>query len=197
MSKLSFAKDSSPTEILISDLELKGLLYYLNVGTSREQRRVIGILEQMLLLSGVEQHPTNRQSKGQLKSDVVNLANTLNQQLARYRFTPRVHYSGARNLAIAWDRDWRKQYRALITPAQLYETQAIDYILGLVRSRRIHLLRRCTQCREWLFARSRNQKFCSFKCQQKDYTQSESWKSHRREYMREYYKANYAKHTNK
>jgi hypothetical protein len=51
-------------------------------------------------------------------------------------------------------------------------------------------LRRCSQCQKWLFARFRHQTFCSTKCQQKNYTQSDAWKAHRRAYMRRYYQKN-------
>ena len=65
---------------------------------------------------------------------------------------------------------------------------AVEVILDIAKVGYLGRLRRCLQCRKWLYARFRHQNFCSVKCQQKQYTGSEEWKAHRRAYMREYYR---------
>ncbi len=69
---------------------------------------------------------------------------------------------------------------------ELSEAQVIQSIFNLASAGYLNRLRQCGQCEKWLYASKISQKFCSFKCQQKKYTQSPEWKEHRRRYMRQY-----------
>ena len=66
-------------------------------------------------------------------------------------------------------------------------SEALEVILRLTQIGYLDRLRHCAYCNTWLYAKFRHQTFCSVTCQQKKYTQTDQWRAHRREYMREYY----------
>ncbi len=52
-------------------------------------------------------------------------------------------------------------------------------------------VRKCPWCGKWFFARFQHQCFCQTKCQQEHFRDSDAWKEHRREWMRDYYRKTY------
>lgn len=114
---------------------------------------------------------------------------SLNRELARYRFLPYVWPQPAGQWVVVWRIQSRAPRKHKVHPGviQLDDGSALQTILDLARARYLNRLRRCAHCRRWLYAKFRHQNFCSTKCQQRHYTQSEEWKAHRREYMRRYY----------
>ena len=113
----------------------------------------------------------------------------LNRELSRYRFLPFAspHWGGRWLLIWQIQPQERKKVRFHRGVMELNDGSALQMILDLARAGYLTRLRRCSHCRRWLYAKFRHQNFCSTKCQQKHYTQSEEWKAHRREYMRHYY----------
>jgi hypothetical protein len=76
----------------------------------------------------------------------------------------------------------------LVLAADSVEGEAVLSVLRLSQKGILDRVRKCPCCGRWFFARFRHQHFCETKCQQKQYRTSESWKAHRREWAREYYR---------
>lgn len=70
--------------------------------------------------------------------------------------------------------------------AALDELNAVLTVLTLANCGGIDRIRQCDQCGRWLYARRIQQRFCSQSCQQRNYKDSETWKTDRRDYMRRY-----------
>lgn len=207
-------RKSSVGTALVPDAALAGLVRYLNEAErEREGKRIIQILQEMLELENIEPpvwsesidgpmmvikggkavpNPLLRKAapeKYKLQLEIEKRKSVLNRELARYRFLPFAspHWEG--RWLLIWqiqlrERKKRKPHRGVM---ELDDGTALQMILDLARAGYLNRLRRCSHCRRWLYAKFRHQNFCSTKCQQKHYTQSEEWKAHRREYMRRYY----------
>jgi hypothetical protein len=66
------------------------------------------------------------------------------------------------------------------------DPDAVSYVLDLAPKGYVQRVRQCSECEKWFYARVKDQRFCSQRCQQKFHTTSEKGKARRREYMREY-----------
>jgi hypothetical protein len=111
----------------------------------------------------------------------------LNRELAEYKFQAQMlpMWIGPPNFwHTVWGLESRREERR--GGQGLSEAQVIQTIFNLASAGYLNRLRQCGHCQKWLYASKISQKFCSFKCQQKQYTQSEAWKEHRRRYMRQY-----------
>ena len=66
----------------------------------------------------------------------------------------------------------------------------LDALLAIVRLAQFGYLSRLKKCPcgKWFYDRMKFQQFCSAKCRQKMFSQSEKFRKHRREYMRRYYR---------
>lgn len=200
LAKTHIASGLPPSETLVSDL-----IEFLNKAKSRSGKRIVRILEMMLeiemmtrpiapeepMIAAGEWKKTDP-NKFQLHLEIEKRSELLKKELSRYRFTPRarVVMGGGGKVPSEWfvwsrgaDSE-REEGLRMIAP------EALELILKLTQVGDLTCLRRCAQCQEWLFAGFRHQTFCSTKCQQKNYTQSDTWKAHRRAYMRRYYKQN-------
>lgn len=207
-------RKSSVGTALVPDAALAGLVQYLNEAKpERKGKRIVQILQEMLELEKLEPpvwseridgpmmvmkggkavpNPLLRKvapEKYKLQLEIEKRKSVLNRELARYRFLPFVspHWGG--RWLLIWQIQSRvpkkvKLHRGVM---ELHDGTALQMILDLARAGYLNRLRRCSACRRWLYAKFRHQNFCSTKCQQKHYTQSEEWKAHRREYMRRYY----------
>ena len=193
-----------PTTTLLSDL-----IEFLNqTGTSRG-KRIVMILEKMLELEEmtkpikpeepmftlVEWERTDPK-KYQVHWEIDKRRVILEKELSKYRFTPHagVWMGGGGKSPSQWVVWWKGNLRSEVErDLRMRASEALELILKLTQVGDLSRLRRCTQCKEWLFARFRHQAFCSTKCQQKNYTQSEAWKAHRAAYMRNYYKRNFSR----
>jgi hypothetical protein len=195
--------------VLVSESELSELLRYLNEAKTPAQKRILSILEQMLALAKIEPPIFSENIEGPLmignrpnpifekiapekyylQMEIERRTTALNTQLAQYRFTPFVLTGfGEDALKVIWHRDWRSEIEPGKAPDKLIEGQNLELLLNLARSKNLNRLRRCENCKSWLYARFSHQNFCSVKCQQKHNTRSEEFKEHRRNYMRGYYK---------
>src|SRR6185369_11583514 len=97
---LKFTKGSVSTGVIVSEMELKNLLQYLNEAEKSEQKKVLAILQQMLDLANIEPEKYRRPEIERRKA-------VLNIELSRYRFTPFVLTDSASNrLSVIWHRDW-------------------------------------------------------------------------------------------
>jgi hypothetical protein len=110
----------------------------------------------------------------------------LQRDLSKSRFTPHaaVAMGGGGQRPSQWAVWWQGDLDAGQEGLRLRPSEVLELILKLTQVGDLTRLRRCAQCQKWLFARFRHQTFCSTKCQQKNYTQSDAWKAHRRAYMR-------------
>jgi hypothetical protein len=66
------------------------------------------------------------------------------------------------------------------------ECNAAITLVGLVQRGRLHLVRECSQCRKWFYAKRLRQRFCLTRCLQKAYRSTDRFREHRRQYMRKY-----------
>jgi hypothetical protein len=112
----------------------------------------------------------------------------LNRELARHRFSLQVWQGNE----VRWILSWRAASSRREKPVRpgairLDDGGALQMILDLARAGYLKRLRPCVHCGKWVFAKVKHQNFCSKKCQQKHFTQSEEWRAHRRKYMRGYY----------
>ena len=118
----------------------------------------------------------------------------LQRELSKYQFAPHAEVAmggggqSPSQWAVWWKRDSDSQWKEHLRMAP---GEALELILKLTEIGDLTRLRRCAECQKWLFARFRHQTFCSTKCQQRNYTQSDGWKVHRRAYMRRYYQRNF------
>jgi hypothetical protein len=91
-----------------------------------------------------------------------------------------------------WVLDWhypRDYPRGRLAPGQFNDflpSNALTGVVILAQQGTLNRLRECLRCGNWLYARFRDQKVCSTKCQQAYYWSSSEWKAHRRVWMRDY-----------
>ena len=189
-----------PSLSLISDL-----IEFLNKTATRSGKKIVTILEMMLELEEMTnpikpEEPMGAAAEWKRKDpekyklhwEIATRGALLERELSHYRFTPRaavVMGGGGKGPSVWWwngDDSAREQRLGVTAP------EALEFILKLTRVGDLTRLRRCKQCQKWLFAKFRHQRFCSTDCQQKNYTQSDAWKAHRRAYMRGYYRKNFS-----
>jgi hypothetical protein len=192
-----------PSTTLLSDL-----IKFLNQTRTLRGKNIVIILEKMLeleemtkpinpeepMIVAVEWERTDPK-KYQVHWEIEIRRALLERELSKYRFTPHAEVmagsggQGPSEWAVWWKGDlgsrWEKHLR-------MRPSEALELILKLTQVGDLTRLRRCSHCQKWLFARFRHQTFCSTKCQQKNYTQSDAWKAHRRVYMRRYYQKNFS-----
>jgi hypothetical protein len=150
---------------------LSQLVCYLNNAKTPRDKKIVGILEQLLTLEEIEPDKMDRP------------LNALNRDLRRYVFRARVSpwldadFKHATRWVVHWcsGRPGRKDVATF---------GALDMIFDLARAGHLKRLRRCDHCGNWLYASSRHQVYCSAKCQQRNYRETPAFKAHRREYMR-------------
>lgn len=156
-----------PNELLF------GLVSYLNSAKAPRARKIVHTLEQLLALEEIGPDKMDRR------------LNDLNRELRTYRFRLQ--------LAPWYDKNWHATrwflywYSGRPGRKPIASFGPLDMIFELARGGHLSRLRRCSRCRNWLYAGSKHQIFCSTKCQQKNYTTTEAFKAHRREYMRRRY----------
>lgn len=189
-----------PSVTLVSDL-----IEFLNKAKTRPGKKIVTILEMMLeieemtrpiapeepMILAVEWERTDPE-KYKLHWEIEKRKALLERELSRYRFTPRAEVvmgGGGKGLSV-WDASWKGDDSGREERLRMTAPEALELILKLTQVGDLTRLRHCGQCQKWLFARFRHQTFCSTQCQQKNYTQSDAWKAHRRAYMRRYYQKN-------
>ena len=64
-------------------------------------------------------------------------------------------------------------------------SKAIRCLVRLAEQGFMDRMRTCLNCKKWLYARYRHQRFCSAKCQESHYKNSDSWRAYRRVWMRD------------
>jgi hypothetical protein len=187
---------------------LRDLIRFLNQARTSRGKKVVMILEKMLeievmtrpinpeepMIAAVEWQRTDPK-KYKLHWEIEQRRALLQKELSHYRFTPRAEVvsGGGGKSPSVWAAWWRGDDSRGEERLRMTAPEALELILKLTQIGDLTRLRRCVQCENWLFARFRHQIFCSTKCQQKNYTQSDAWKAHRRAYMRRYYKKNFSR----
>jgi hypothetical protein len=191
-----------PSVTLLSDL-----VKFLNEAKSSRGKRIVTILEQMLeleemtkpikpeepMIVSVEWKRTDPE-KYRVHWEIEKRRAILQRELSKYQFIPHAVVAeggggqGPSQWAVWWKGDSDSKWKE---PLRMAPGEALELILKLTQLGDLSRLRRCSECQKWLFARFRHQTFCSTKCQQKNYTQSDGWKAHRRAYMRRYYQKNF------
>jgi hypothetical protein len=192
-----------PSVTLLSDL-----IDFLNKSRIRSGKKIVTILEMMLEMEEMTRPIPQEQSmfaamergktdpiKYAVHCEIQKRKALLERELSRYRFTPRaeVVMGGGGKGPSMWVALWRGDRSRREKRLRMIAPEALELILKLTQIGDLTRLRRCGQCQKWLFARFRHQTFCSTACQQKNYTQSDTWKAHRRAYMRRYYQKNYSR----
>ena len=192
-----------PSVTLVSDL-----IEFLNKAKTRPGKKIVTILEMMLeieemtrpiapeepMIAAVEWEKTDP-NKYKLHWEIEKRRALLERELSHYRFTPRAEVvmgGGGKGLSV-WAAWWKGDNSRREERLRMTAPEAIELILKLTQVGDLTRLRRCGQCQKWLFARFRHQTFCSTQCQQRNYTQSDAWKAHRRAYMRRYYQKNFSR----
>jgi hypothetical protein len=191
-----------PSVTLISDL-----IEFLNKTATRPGKKIVMILERMLeieemtrpimpeepMIVAVEWEKTDP-NKYKLHWEIEKRRALLERELSRYRFTPRaeVAMGGGGKGPSVWAAWWKGNDSRREEGLRFVAPEALELILKLTQTGDLTRLRQCNQCQKWLFARFRHQTFCSTQCQQRNYTQSDTWKAHRRAYMRRYYQKNFS-----
>jgi len=193
LERVSIAGGLLPSVTLLRDL-----MKFLNETRTKEGRKIQLILEQMLEIEAMTRPiegiigamSLKRTDPGRFETESKILAKTylLNRELAKFRFIPRAEVavggSGGASEWVAW---WRGESRRWEKHLRMIPSEALELILKLTQIGYLTRLRRCARCHKWLYARFRHQAFCSTKCQQKQYTDTEEFKAKRRVYMRRYY----------
>jgi len=186
---------------------LNDLIKFLNQTGTSQGKKIVMILEKMLeleqitrpikpeepMIAALEWKRTDPQ-KYQLHCEIYEREQILKKELSKYRFRPRaaVVMGGGGKGPSQWSVWWRGDSDGTSEEhVGMRVTEALEMILRLTQIGELTRLRRCNECQKWLFARFRHQAFCSTKCQQRNYTQSDAWKAHRRAYMRGYYQRNF------
>jgi hypothetical protein len=200
LEKSSIGQGLAPSLTLIDDL-----VRFLNKAKTRRGKRIAAILERMLDLE-----KTTKPLKGpilaalslqrdapkqyRLQWEIRKRIALLNRELAKYRFTPSAAiFAGGGGGASQWVAYWRRDSREKLEDGlKMMASEALELILRLTQAGDLTRLRHCAHCQKWLYAKFRHQNFCSAKCQQKHYTQSDEWKAHRRAYMRRYYQKHFS-----
>jgi hypothetical protein len=186
---------------------LNDLVKFLNQAMTSRGKRIVTILEQMLeledltnsikpeepMIAAVEWERTDPK-KYRVHWEIEKRGAMLQRELSKYQFIPHAEVAmggggqGPSQWAVWWKGDSDSKWKE---PLRMAPGEALELILKLTHIGDLTRLRRCTECQKWLFARFRHQTFCSTKCQQRNYTQSDAWKAHRRAYMRRYYQKNF------
>jgi hypothetical protein len=158
---------------------LSQLVSYLNHAKAPKDKKIVRVLEQLLALEEIGADKMDRP------------LNELNRNLSRYLFRPLVspRYDATWH-PTQWVVHWYSGRPGRQLPIAKFGP--LDMIFDLARAGQLSRLRRCSRCRNWLYAKFRHQLFCSLKCQQKRYTETEAFKAHRRQYMRGRYQQLFA-----
>jgi hypothetical protein len=184
---------------------LSDLTRFLNQTETQRGKQVVRIVEQMLELETLTEpidgmlwvtdslEKTDPRKYEQLWSIQVKTL-FLNRELAKFRFRPRAEVGlGGNGRASQWVTWWGRDSRERPeSHLRLSPSEAVELILKLTDIGELTRLRHCSHCTQWLYAKFRHQTFCSMKCQQKHYTQTDEWKARRRAYMRNYYRKNFS-----
>jgi hypothetical protein len=177
---------------------------FLNATKTRSGKRIVQILEQMLQLEVMTAPITGvvwalaslkrtDPDKFKLRWEIVKKTALLERELARYRFIPRaeVIVGGGGSGPSEWNALWRWSNSTYEKHLRMSPGEALQMILKLTQIGYLTRVRRCARCQKWLYARFRHQIFCSVTCQQKNYTQTERFRDHRRRYMRKRYQEHF------
>ncbi len=209
--KLKFGKGNVSNAVDVGRWEIIQMLDVINDKASPERDRLLWIVNEMKELAtaptftekingpvmvGSSLNPELAKvapEKYARATELLIRANVLNEELARYRFTPVIQGFGPAPFTVAWHRDWRSEIDK--RPDRFMEGQYLELILNIAKAGQLGRLRGCAQCEKWMFAMRSGQQFCSLKCQQKKYTQTDSFKANRRQYMRKRYQEDHAKPT--
>lgn len=150
--------------------------------SSKDKSRVVALLstsEQMIQLTGGRRsHLLNDQDDARYER----LIRRLNRMLGRYVSRPIFVFEDEKG-------EWAIDRVSGEQRSSRRERHAIQVIEELASIGRLNSIRRCGWCKRWILARVERQTFCNGgTCRQKAYESSDTFKSHRREYMRRYYR---------
>jgi hypothetical protein len=200
--RVNIAGGLVPSATLLDDL-----IKFLNETRTERGKVIVGILEQMLEIEemakpiegivwpAMELKRTDP-AKFDLLCKIDDKVAQLRRGLGKFKFVPRAEVAtGGHGVASEWATWWSRADSHEETEARLRirPSEALEIILRLTQISCLTRLRHCANCGKWLYAKFRHQSFCSVACQQKSYTQSDQWKAHRREYMRNYYQRTYTR----
>jgi hypothetical protein len=199
LERVNIAGGLPPSITLLDDL-----IRFLNGTKTARGKRIVIILEMMLRIEEMTKPidgstlaawslKRTAPNKFQMLCEVGEQTALLNRELRKYQFSPRAEVvTGGSGGAVEWAAYWRRDPREKQEKRlRMIASEALEVILKLTQIGYLNRVRHCAQCQKWLYAKFRHQTFCSVTCQQKNYTQTDQWKAHRRQYMREYYRKTY------
>ncbi len=199
LARTDIAGGLPPSATLLGDL-----ISFLNETRSARGKRIVAILEMMLeleemtnpippeepMIAAWEWKRTDPK-KFKIHLEIEKKRAKLQWELSKYHFTPHAEVGiggGSKHPSewvIWWKSDSGPKYEKHL---RLVASEALELILKLTQIGDLTRLRRCRQCQKWLYARFQHQTFCSTKCQQKNYTDTDEWRKHRSDYMRSRYR---------
>jgi hypothetical protein len=109
-----------------------------------------------------------------------NLVAQINRKLVRYRWSPEME-NRLQEPALSLTFSYHTK-----TLEEQHENWCVRWIAELVRQRGILRVRRCAECRRWLWAVRDHQKHCSENCRKQHASRSPIFKEKRRLYMAKY-----------
>jgi hypothetical protein len=201
LAKVSISGALPPSVSLIEDL-----VKFLNEARRPQGKRIVLIVEQMLEIDAMTRSmegivwpelslKKSNPEKFKRQWEVEMKTALLRKELSRYRFIPCAEVGvGGNGGASEWFAWWRgESHQRQEKHLRMIASEALELVLKLTQIGQLTRLRHCVHCQKWLYAKFRHQTFCSMKCQQKHYTQTDEWRAKRRQYMRKYYRANFGR----
>ena len=177
----------------------KGLLRALNdeLGPSvRGKRKIVDPRALLLLVKRFQQLDDALTHAGAVKGvngstyetpEVLKCYRAINRFMRRYQATPGIlpHSMMGDNDSRGWEFAWA---RIGVQHQPYIEVGLVQQIERIAASGRINSLKRCEQCKRWIFARFPHQRFCGPKCKETFHRTDPLDRQRRREWAKENYK---------
>jgi hypothetical protein len=169
----------------------------------RNYARVLNILQQLLRLDPIADawRPAYRRPDlmdhddkyTKLMAEAYGIADRLNASLKHYRLAPQIEPRlGEGGVYVRWESaSGSRGFSVMVCdlqgspPFPVSEPRVIQKLLELSRKSCLKRIRACRECDRWFYAKFSHALFCSQQCQQKHFRTSETFKKHKREYMRD------------
>lgn len=116
--------------------------------------------------------------------ELEKMEKSINRFLSRYKAHPCLTWMHLPHGWGFWEADWMPD-RSVSHSAM--ELRLVLAAMDIAETRRLSALRQCVECRRWLFARFKHQRFCSQRCKDGFHKFNEADKKRRRDWARANY----------